>query len=101
MKPYLLKATLQRKETELHFEACQVDHVLELSGSEFRFFQHNLMEEYDFLREYNKQHASAPARVYETACSFSARIRMMEFSSARRAATTPDTLLSFQTPVRS
>lgn len=60
MKPYLLKATLQRKEPELHFEACQVDHVLELSGSEFRFFQHNLMEEYDFLREYNKQYASAP-----------------------------------------
>ena len=50
MQPYLLKIPLQRKDPEVHFEACQVDHVHTLSESEFRFFQHNLMLEHDFLR---------------------------------------------------
>ena len=61
MQPYLLKVSLQRKEPEIHFDACQVDYVCTLSDSEFRFFQHNLMEEQDFLRDYNLHHASEPA----------------------------------------
>lgn len=61
MQPYLLKVPLQRKEPEVHFDACQVDYVYTLSESEFRFFQHNLMEEQDFLRDYNLHHASPPA----------------------------------------
>lgn len=58
---YLLKVPLQRKEPEVHFEACQVDHVHTLSESEFRFFQHNLMLETDFLRDYNLHHAAPPS----------------------------------------
>ena len=58
---YLLKVPLQRKEPEIHFEACQVDHVHTLSESEFRFFQHNLMLETDFLRDYNLHHAAPPS----------------------------------------
>ena len=58
---YLLKVSLQRKEPEVHFEACQVDHVHTLSESEFRFFQHNLMLETDFLRDYNLHHAAPPS----------------------------------------
>ena len=61
MQPYLLKVPLQRKEPEIHFDACQVDYVCTLSDSEFRYFQHNLMEEQDFLRDYNLHHASPPA----------------------------------------
>lgn len=53
MQPYLLKVPLQRKDPEIHFETCQVDRVIELRESEFRFFTRNLMQEYDFLREYN------------------------------------------------
>lgn len=61
MQAFLLKATLQRKVAELPFEACQVEQVIELPESEFRFFQHNLLEEHDFLRDYNQHHASPPA----------------------------------------
>jgi hypothetical protein len=61
MQPYLLKIPLQRKDPEVHFEACQVDHVHTLSESEFRFFQHNLMLEHDFLRDYNLHHAAPPS----------------------------------------
>ena len=60
MQPYLLKVPLQRKEPEIQFDTCQVDYVCTLSDSEFRFFQHNLMEEQDFLRDYNLHHASPP-----------------------------------------
>lgn len=55
MQPYLLKAPLQRKDPEVRFETCQVDRVIELRESEFRFFMRNLMQEYDFLREYNNR----------------------------------------------
>ncbi len=53
MQPYLLKVPLQRKDPEIRFDTCQVDRVIELRESEFRFFTRNLMQEYDFLREYN------------------------------------------------
>ena len=56
----LLNIPLQQKEPEIHFEACQVDHVHTLSESGFRFFQHNLMLEHDFLRDYNLHHAAPP-----------------------------------------
>ena len=61
MQAFLLKAALQRKVAELPFEACQVEQVIELPESEFRFFQHNLLEEHDFLRDYNQLHATPPA----------------------------------------
>lgn len=60
MKPYLLKLPLQRKEPELRFDACQVDYVIELPKQEFYRFQHSLLADYDFLREFNEQYASTP-----------------------------------------
>lgn len=59
MKPYLLKVPLMRKEPEIHFDTCQVDHVITLSESSFREFQHNLMTDRDFLREFNRDYASS------------------------------------------
>ena len=53
MKPYLLKVPLVRKDSETRFDTCQVDHVVTLSEQEFRNFQHNLLSDYDFLREFN------------------------------------------------
>ena len=61
MKPYLLKVPLQRKDPELRFDVCQVDHVHELSDAEFQFFQRNLMQDADFLHDYNLHYASPPA----------------------------------------
>lgn len=59
MKPYLLKLPLQRKEPELRFDTCQVDHVITLNEQAFREFQHNLLADYDFLREFNREYVSA------------------------------------------
>ena len=59
MKPYLLKVPLIRKEPEIHFDTCQVDHVITLSEPAFREFQHNLMTDRDFLREFNREYASS------------------------------------------
>lgn len=58
MKPFLLKLPLQRKEPELRFDACQVDHVVELSDQAFREFKHNLLADRDFLRDFNRKYAS-------------------------------------------
>ena len=60
MAQYLLKTLLQRKESEIHFDACQIDHVHELSDQEFRAFQHTLLTDHDFLREYNANFAGEP-----------------------------------------
>ena len=62
MKPYLLKIPLQRKEPELRFDTCQIDHVHVLSEQVFHSFQRNLMNDYDFLREYNREYAGEPAQ---------------------------------------
>ena len=59
MKPYLLKVPLVRKDSETRFDTCQVDHVVTLSEQEFRNFQHNPLSDYDFLREFNREYASA------------------------------------------
>lgn len=59
MKPYLLKVPLVRKDPEIRFDTCQVDHVITLSEQAFRDFQHNLLRDYDFLREFNREYASA------------------------------------------
>ena len=59
MKPYLLKVPLIRKEPEIHFDTCQVDHVITLSEPAFLEFQHNLMTDRDFLREFNREYASS------------------------------------------
>lgn len=59
MKPYLLKVPLVRKDSETRFDTCQVDHVVTLSEQEFRNFQHNLLSDYDFLREFNREYAGA------------------------------------------
>ena len=59
MKPYLLKVPLMRKEPEIHFDTCQVDHVITLSEPAFLEFQHNLMTDRDFLREFNREYASS------------------------------------------
>lgn len=59
MKPYHLKAPLMRKEPEIHFDTCQVDHVITLSEPVFREFQHSLMTDRDFLREFNREYVSS------------------------------------------
>ena len=61
MQSYLFKIPLQRKEPEIHFDACQVDQVVELSDPEFQLFKYSLLSEHDFLREYNREHAGSPA----------------------------------------
>ncbi|MDL2232069.1 DUF6329 domain-containing protein [Ruminococcaceae bacterium OttesenSCG-928-L11] len=49
------KAILHRKDDEIRAHDCIVSKVVELSDSEFRHFQQNLMQDYDFIAE--NQHA--------------------------------------------
>ena len=60
MAQFLLKTLLQRKESEIHFDACQINHIHELSEQAFHSFRQNLLAEYDFLREYNEKFAGEP-----------------------------------------
>lgn len=45
------KAVFTRKDTEIETTDCVVDNVIHLSGAQFDSFSHNLLQDWDFIRD--------------------------------------------------
>ena len=45
------KASFKRKDTEIEAVDCVVDQVVRLGGAEFDRFSHNLLRDWDFIRD--------------------------------------------------
>ena len=45
----IINAKLNRKDSQIETEACNVNEVIELSKDEFRYFKNHLLEDFDFI----------------------------------------------------
>ena len=50
-----INAVFQRKGTDIETEPCIVENVIELSESEYDYFSHNLLKNFDFIAENKDQ----------------------------------------------
>lgn len=50
-----INAVFQRKETDIETEPCIVENIIELSESEYDYFSHNLLKNFDFIAENKDQ----------------------------------------------
>jgi len=44
-------AVFERKENELSYSYCNIEKVIRLSNDEFDLFSHNLLRDYDFIKD--------------------------------------------------